>query len=219
MTNKLFRTILPVLLCFIIGCENDVNEFYECLDDYGCVELLVSETTSSNQYFETFEDCQNICELTPNTKSIRVTVFLYENCPIAQYMCGPLRNTYRYMNDTLNQNIIFRGFSPNSFSTELSLVNFQLEYDIPFELLLDYNSIEGEPGPYTQFYNPIVTPEVFIELNGQLVYRGMIDNSYQSLGQWSPSTQNYLLDVLTSIINNEEIIYFETEAIGCLINY
>ena len=47
----------------------------------------------------------------------------------------------------------------------------------------------------------------------------MIDNSYQSLGQWSPSTQNYLLDVLTSIINNEEIIYFETEAIGCLINY
>ena len=44
----------------------------------------------------------------PNTTGLVVTVFLYENCPIAQYMCGPLRNSYRYFCDTLNQEIIFR---------------------------------------------------------------------------------------------------------------
>lgn len=150
---------------------------------------------------------------------VQVTVFLYENCPIAQYMCGPLRSSYRYFCDTLNQEIIFRGFSPNAFSTESSLANFQQEYDIPFAVNLDYDNNLEEPGQYTQQYQPIVTPEVFIELDGELVYRGMIDNSYQSLGQWANPTEHYLIDILTQIVNQEEIVYLETEAIGCFINY
>ena len=47
----------------------------------------------------------------------------------------------------------------------------------------------------------------------------MIDNSYQALGQWSLPTQNFLFQVLTDIVNQEEIVYFETDAVGCLINY
>jgi len=218
MVNKLSRAALTISLFFILNCENDTNQLYGCLDEYGCIELD-TDTNILNQYFETLDDCQNTCELESNNQATRVTVFLYENCPIAQYMCGPLRNTYRYVCDTLNQDIVFRGFSPNAFSTELSLTTFQTQYDIPFELLLDYNSTEGVPGPYTQLYYPIATPEVFVEQNGEIVYRGMIDNSYQSLGQWSPPTENYLLDVLTTIINNDEIFYSETEPVGCLINY
>ena len=148
-----------------------------------------------------------------------VTVFLYENCPIAQYMCGPLRDTYRYFCDTLNQDFIFRGFSPNAFSTPGSISDFIAEYDIPFNVTLDYDNNNNEPGVYTQNYLPIVTPEVFVELNGELVYRGMINNSYQALGQWTPPTENYLFDILTSVLNEEKIIYFETEAVGCFINY
>jgi len=154
----------------------------------------------------------------PN-KDIRVTVFLYENCPITQYMCGPLRNTYRYFCDTLNQDFLFQGFSPNAFSTTESLADFIIEYDIPFNVTLDYNDTNNEPGVHTQNYLPIVTPEVFIELNGELVYNGMIDNSYQSLGQWTPATENYLFNILQGFINNEDISYFETNAIGCFINY
>tara|TARA_B100001250_G_C19790324_1_gene786174 strand:+ start:96 stop:704 length:609 start_codon:yes stop_codon:yes gene_type:complete len=202
----------------VAGCENNITSLYECIDAYGCVEVS-DNSVSSAQYFDDVSDCQNICDLKQNLQGARVTVFLYENCPIAQYMCGPLRNTYRYFCDTLDQDIVFRGFSPNSFSTESSLEIFQIEYDIPFMLLLDYDNIEQAPGLYTQLYSPVVTPEVFIELNGELVYRGMIDNSYQSLGQWTPPTENYLFAVLTSIMNNEEISYSETEAIGCFINY
>ena len=55
----------------------------------------------------------------------------------------------------------------------------------------DYSEINNEPGPYTQLYLPIVTPEVFIEFNGNLVYRGMIDNSNEELGQWSPPTEKF----------------------------
>ena len=47
----------------------------------------------------------------------------------------------------------------------------------------------------------------------------MIDNSYQELGQWSLPTENYLATILTQIVNEEDISYFETEAVGCIINY
>jgi hypothetical protein len=40
--------------------------------------------------------CDSDLDLDQRNKDIRVTVFLYENCPISQYMCGPLRDTYNY---------------------------------------------------------------------------------------------------------------------------
>ena len=154
-----------------------------------------------------------------SAEQTRVTVFLYENCPIAQYMCGPLRQSYRYFCDTLAEEIIFRGFSPNAFSTDETLENFKSKYDVPFDLQIDFDADTNQPGDQTQFYKPRVTPEVFIEHNGQIVYRGMIDNSYQELGQWSLPTENYLATILTQIVNEEDISYFETEAVGCIINY
>ncbi len=208
--------LLFLLLGAFLACENSENEsdiLYSCLGDAGgCVESIYGN-------FETLYDCQLVCQPKPNNTETRITVFLFENCPIAQYMCGPLRETYRYFCDTLNQNMIFRGFSPNSFSTEESLAEFVLEYDIPFPVTRDYNDTENTPGAHTQQYLPIVTPEVFIEFNGELIYKGMIDNSYLELGNWSSPTENYLLDILTNIVNEGEIVYFETEAVGCLINY
>ena len=47
----------------------------------------------------------------------------------------------------------------------------------------------------------------------------MIDNSYQALGEWSLPSENYLIDILTDIVNGIAIDYSETEAVGCLINY
>ena len=158
------------------------------------------------------------CERDQANQETKVTIFTFESCPISQYMCGPLRDAYWYFCDTLNEDILFQGFSPNSFSTEESIENFVTKYQIPFPILIDYNLKENTHGPYTEHYLPIVTPEVFVELNGELVYRGMIDNSYQTLGEWSPPTEDYLVDILTSIVNEEEITYFETEAVGCLIN-
>jgi hypothetical protein len=62
-----------------------------------------------------------------------------------------------------------------------------------------------------------VYAEVFVEKDGVIVYRGMIDNSYSALGQWSPADKHYLYDVLTAIINGEEVPWENTTAIGCLI--
>ena len=203
-------------LLFLISCENKNKDFcgYICFGDTGACEQVHSDAE-----FLTIEECIQNCSQNTQPPPTRVTVFLYENCPIAQYMCGPLRDAYRYFCDTLNQNIVFRGFSPNSFSTELSVSSFVIEYDIPFNVTWDYNIIEDQPGQHTQNYLPIVTPEVFVEYNGELIYRGMIDNSYQALGQWSTPTEHYLLDVLTETLNGADIEFFETDAIGCFINY
>jgi len=114
---------------------------------------------------------------------------------------------------------LFRGFSPNSFSTEESLASFVVKYDIPFSVELDYHQVNNEHGSHAQYYGPIVTPEVFIERDGNLLYRGMIDNSYQALGQWAMPTEQYVFDVLAQIVNGEQVTYFETTAIGCVINY
>ena len=211
---QLRNLLITLLSTFLFSCETAhmENPGYDCLGDV-CVEVVDSAE------FLTLVDCNAICSPNPPNSETIVTVFLYENCPIAQYMCGPLREASRYFCDTLNQNMIFRGFSPNAFSTDASIANFIAKYDIPFPVTLDYDQLNGEPGTYTQQYLPIVTPEVFIEFNGNLIYRGMIDNSYQSLGQWSLPTEHYLVDVLTNIVNQLEIEYLETEAIGCFINY
>lgn len=227
------RYIYIYLLCFA-ACESDFTTSEShvisgCLDDLACNYNAEATQDDSSceyplEYYNCFGDCINdsdnddICDELENS-GIRVTVFLYENCPIAQYMCGPLRDTYRYFCDTLNEVILFQGFSPNAFSTQASLIDFVIKYDIPFDVTWDYSQINNEPGPYTQLYLPIVTPEVFIEFNGNLVYRGMIDNSYEELGQWSPPTENFLHDILMQLISGEEFVYSETEAIGCFINY
>ena len=209
MKNKLKKTC--IFLVILMSCERPISQ-YLCEVD-GCVE-------SSEGEFISLEECQDICLPKPLEAEVKVTVFLYENCPIAQYMCGPLRDAYRYFCDTLSQDFLFRGFSPNAFSTTSSLADFIIDFDIPFDVTLDYNSATNEPGLYTQNYLPIVTPEVFIEFRGELIYRGMIDNSYQALGQWSPPTENYLSDILSDVLlNKEEIVYSETESVGCLINY
>ena len=200
---------LILVFIFLASCQ-ELDKKYIC-DTINCIE-------SDDGIYMSPDECMQDCNIPPLTSTV-ITVFMYENCPIAQYMCGPLRESYKYFCDTLNLNMTFRGFSPNSFSTDKSLYNFMLQYDIPFSVMRDYNEITQEPGLYTQYYLPIVTPEVFIEHNGTLVYRGMIDNSYQSLGQWTPPSENYLMDVLNEITNGTEITFTETQAVGCLINY
>ncbi len=206
----MMRLSILLMLFFFLGCEKE-NSFI-CLGDFGgCVE-------DSNGPFATISDCELHCGKPASNLAV-VTVFLYENCPIAQYMCGPLREASRYFCDTLNQNILFRGFSPNSLSTEESLIQFVNKYDIPFNVSVDYNHINNQHGSYTQYYQPVVTPEVFVEMNNELVYRGMIDNSYQELGQWSLPTEHYLTNILHQIVDGESIKFLETTAVGCVINY
>tara|TARA_B100001287_G_scaffold251443_1_gene232685 strand:- start:13878 stop:14501 length:624 start_codon:yes stop_codon:yes gene_type:complete len=205
-----FFFICFLYFTFIISCVDD-QKSYECIDSV-CLE-------DDNGSYETANDCIESCIENLQNSNVVVTFFLYENCPISQYMCGPIRDAYYLFNDSLKSNFIFRGFSPNLISSPSSLENFVLDYEIPFNLYTDFDYESNDIGIYTSIYQPIVTPEVFIEVSDSLIYRGMIDNSYLTIGQWTPPTENYLNIVLNSLVLDTDIDYFETDAVGCLINY
>lgn len=63
------------------------------------------------------------------------------------------------------------------------------------------------------------TPEVFLwDKNGQLVYRGAIDNWFFSLGRYRPAaTERYLEDALKAVLAEQKAPVTATQPIGCLI--
>ena len=88
---KKFSLFLIILISFF-ACD-EADKKYSCSAS-GCIEDLLGA-------FNSLELCSSNCLLDDGQPSTMVTVFLYENCPIAQYMCGPLREAYRYFCDTL----------------------------------------------------------------------------------------------------------------------
>ena len=110
--------------------------------------------------------------------------------------------------------IIKKSYQKKKYRPYFNIIDGKMTLDESFKLSKPYKILSSLPGrsfvyisqfsriaqlfreSYVQYYNPVVTQEVFIELNSDLVYRGMIDNSYQELGQWALPTENYIFDVL-----------------------
>jgi hypothetical protein len=149
-------------------------------------------------------------KLDPNDPltQIRVSVFLFENCPVAQYMTLPMNDIYTEFSD---ENISFTGYFPNILSSTGSIASFQDEYSIL------YNCIDDQDGHYVESLGANVYAEVFVEQDDVILYNGMVNNSYSALGQWSPADKHYLYDVLSAIINGDDVPWESNDAIGCLI--
>jgi len=64
-----------------------------------------------------------------------------------------------------------------------------------------------------------VTPEAFVyDDEGKLRYRGRINNLYAALGKRRATvTVHDLRDAIEAVINGEEVVTTETEALGCFI--
>ena len=139
---------------------------------------------------------------------IEVYVVLSETCPIAQYMTLPLKNAY---DSFASDSVVFTAYFPNLLSSQTTISEFAQKYSIPFDCIDDDN------GEIVSLLGASVYSEVFVKFNGLLVYKGMIDDSYTDLGEWSPADNNYLYNVLEQLIEGGGVEYFETEAIGCLI--
>jgi len=139
---------------------------------------------------------------------IEVSVVLSETCPIAQYMTLPLNSAHEAF---ASDSVVFSGYFPNLLSNTTSIANFVEKYSIPFDCIDDNN------GEMVSLLGATVYSEVFIKYNINLVYRGMVDDSYTDLGQWSPAENNYLYDILELLLEGGVLDYSENEAIGCLI--
>lgn len=139
---------------------------------------------------------------------IEVYVVLSETCPVAQYMTLPINDSYEAF---ASESVVFRAYFPSILSNSKSIASFAEKYSILF------NCIDDNNGELVSLLGATVYSEVFIKYNNNLVYRGMVDDSYTALGQWSPANNNYLYDTLELLLEGEDLDYYENEAIGCLI--
>jgi len=139
---------------------------------------------------------------------IEVYVVLSETCPISQYMTLPINESYDAF---ASKSVVFRAYFPSILSNSTSIASFAEKYSILF------NCIDDNNGELVSLLGATVYSEVFIKYNNNLVYRGMVDDSYTALGQWSPANNNYLYDILELLLQGEDLEYYENEAIGCFI--
>ena len=132
-------------------------------------------------------------------------------CIRDRYYTLPLRELHE---EYANENIHFIGLFPN-FSSKPNLIEtFKKKYQIPFELKTDYYHKKKEK------FEATVTPEVVVynESNGQVIYKGRIDDAYARVGKRKRfTTTSELKDVLESIRNHQPIMIANTQAIGCFI--
>ena len=143
-----------------------------------------------------------------NGPIIKVSVFLSENCPVAQYMTMPLISCFEAFS---SDSVIFVAYFPNLLSDEESISNFSNKYSIPFDC------IDDNKGEMVSLFGATVYSEVFVEYNNTLIYSGMVDDSYTEIGQWSPPENNYLYNVLDQLLMGNDLEFSSTTAIGCII--
>jgi peroxiredoxin len=141
-----------------------------------------------------------------------VYVFLSETCPICKSATIELNNLNLEFS---KQGFEFIGVFPNeNVSTEASRKTFSKKYKIDFKLISDTNQ------KITKQFNATITPEVIVwnESKQKILYRGKIDNSFESVGKRrTVTTAFYLRSALESIQKDiSESITF-TEPVGCFI--
>lgn len=142
-----------------------------------------------------------------STKSVSIVVFIGPDCPISQKYVHTLKQLV-----TEFPNANYFGVIPNAFTME-EVNEFQLDYEIPFELYWDRKN------EIARLFGASITPEVFVfDSKGTIYYSGAIDNWFYELGKnRTKATQNYLKDALREIRNKQKVSIPNTKAIGCLI--
>jgi thiol-disulfide isomerase/thioredoxin len=147
-----------------------------------------------------------------NYDSVRVYLFLAEDCPNCQQYTPLLNELYQ----TFGTSIPFIGLFPNKSSRYKSISAFRDKYQIEFPLHTDHYKRKA-----TQF-GAMVTPEVvvFDHRKDQVLYKGRIDNTFYQLGKRRRViNRSELKEVLTAIQNREPITTSPSPAVGCLINF
>ena len=144
---------------------------------------------------------------------ITVYIFLSETCPICQSVTLELKSLYATYHP---QGVDFIGLFPSpSLSTAETRDRFEKKYSIPFPLLADVDQ------KMTAKFAASATPQVFVvrTRDHSVLYKGRIDNSFESIGRRRQVvTQHYLQKALENILQNKPADPMVTEPVGCFIS-
>jgi len=143
--------------------------------------------------------------------SIEVYIFLSETCPICQSVSTEL---HEIVEQYQNRSVGFFGVFPSKRSTESSRKQFAKKYRLNFPFVADSQLT------ITNRFEATTTPEVIVlsVKTGNILYRGLIDNSFASVGRRRRVvTEHYLKDVLVAIQSQKTISLTSTTPVGCII--
>ncbi|MFZ1808099.1 MAG: redoxin domain-containing protein [Cyclobacteriaceae bacterium] len=137
-----------------------------------------------------------------------VVFFLGTDCPITQKYIARIKEIVKRFDSTTE----FYGVFPEQFSMK-EIRRFKKDYKLSIHFLRDTKM------EMAHFLGATVTPEVFLLDNKlELQYRGAIDNWFYELGKYRlNTTEQYLIDALSALDQNQKPPLKQTEAIGCFI--
>lgn len=138
---------------------------------------------------------------------IEALVFMSPECPIScQYVPELNRLHERYA----PSGVRFAGVISDPSITRSRSKGFAEEFQLQFPLLVDASALLAD------ICQPTHVPEVFVFHQGQLVYRGRIDDTYPMAGKRrrEPTTRD-LVAILDSLVAGKEVAFHRTAAVGC----
>jgi hypothetical protein len=145
---------------------------------------------------------------TPYCRAIAV-VFLSTECPIANGSIPELNRIYAAHAD---HKIEFYGVHSDRLTTRAAAARHRDEFKIAFPVLFDAS------GEIAELLKPSHTPEAFvISPDGNVLYRGWINNRYAGLGKSRPeATEHDFADALAAVHEDRQIPVAKTQPVGCL---
>jgi hypothetical protein len=147
-------------------------------------------------------------------QQLNVIVFMSETCPICKSVTYELREIDETYPDSILS--ITAYFPTRSAQNPESLEQFARKYKVGFALRPDTNFINSSR------FQATVTPEAFLidVSTNRVVYRGMIDDSFASVGKRRGVIKNYYLrNAIESWSKGETPQISETQPVGCIIQY
>lgn len=140
---------------------------------------------------------------------LTVLVFLSPECPLC-------RNYIQVLNALQKKYVEVQicGIFPGTAYTAKQISDFQKEYKVSFNLLIDRKK------ELTHYLKATTTPEsILISKLGAIPYRGLIDNWASGLGQKRKvTTEKFLENAIEDVLNQRIPATSQTKPIGCLIN-
>lgn len=168
--------------------------------NYAVILALLLLSCDSNFSFNTFSGKEKIA-LPANC----VLIFINVDCPI----CQKYQGDFKSMNfDSSPVYYVFPGKQDKQMIKEMCLYD-SINYDF---VIIDSSF------KLTKYLKATVSPQAIIRHNSQIVYQGLIDDRFTSIGTSKPfASINYIENALNSLHKNEAIKIPYTKAVGCFI--
>jgi len=151
-----------------------------------------------------------------DTGLVRAFVFISTECPISNGSIKTLNELHATITKAERAGSekvaeLF-GVVSDSTVTRAQAATHGADFKAAFPILFDAS------GLLAQVLKPSHVPEAFVlDRDGQLVYRGAIDNAWEAIGRRRPKAERaFLADAITAAIDGQPVSVAETKPVGCL---